>query len=281
MTPSLESFTITPRQAIGLPESKAARRPFSEVVGTTDHYTTGEELGRPDTAGWVRGIYRFHVLELDWDDIGYHFLWDRFGTIYAGRPLDRIGAHSPGANRDRIGVAFLGDDDPNYQDVTPEGWAARLWLQRELIRIFGRPLDPTGHRDHRSTGCPGDELYGRLRELEDPHPPEQRPAIEQALVCVTDADVAQAATVSGHYRWAIVDHNLRTGHHRLVRGHGAVGEPVDVRHALLVGKGQQSIASYEGRTVIGGADRWATGHELGRLLLEHPPGTESRRGPPW
>lgn len=124
------------------------------------HYSLGEELGREDTAEWVREIQRFHEgPERRWADIGYNFLVDMFGNIFEGRGWDYIGAHCPGYNTTGIGVCFLGDDDPG-QDFTDAAQRAFRDLYDEACIITGKQLAKKGHRDGKNTQCPGDEIYG-------------------------------------------------------------------------------------------------------------------------
>ena len=82
--------------------SAAARRATrADVRFAIVHHTAGRnDYTRAQAAAIVRGIQLFHVQGNGWNDIGYNFLVDRFGTIYEGRfgGVDRnvIGAHALG-----------------------------------------------------------------------------------------------------------------------------------------------------------------------------------------
>lgn len=121
------------------------------------HYSTGEELGREDTAEWVREIQSYHMDTHGWQDIGYNFLVDREGRVFEGRGWDAVGAHCAGYNTPAVGVCFLGDDDPG-QDVPDVARAAIVAIGQEAERRAGHDLAQLGHRDKYATACPGDEL---------------------------------------------------------------------------------------------------------------------------
>ena len=93
----------------------------------------------------MRGIEVYHVQGNGWNDIGYNFLVDRFGTVYEGRGggVERnvIGAHAEGFNTGTTGIALLG----NYTS------AARPHAQQNaLVRLLAWRLD-VAHVDPRST----------------------------------------------------------------------------------------------------------------------------------
>lgn len=129
----------------------------AERAATMVHYSTGEELGRADTAEWVRQIQAHHMDANGWSDIGYNFLVDREGRIFEGRGWDVIGAHCSGYNTPAVGVCFLGDDDPG-QDVPQVARDSILAIHQENARRAGHAVARLGHRDKYATACPGDEL---------------------------------------------------------------------------------------------------------------------------
>ncbi|MCF7872462.1 N-acetylmuramoyl-L-alanine amidase [Candidatus Woesearchaeota archaeon] len=55
------------------------------------------------------------VLELhkskNWAGIGYHFMINKKGTIFYSRPLEIMGSHVYGKNRDSVGIAFFNLDE--------------------------------------------------------------------------------------------------------------------------------------------------------------------------
>src|SRR5205085_7245747 len=152
------------------------------------HHTAGtNSYTRAQSAAIVRGIEVYHVKGNGWNDIGYNFLVDRFGTIYEGRGggIDQnvIGAHAQGFNAGTVGVALMG----NFSSATPTA-AQRAALVRLLAwRLDVAHIDPrstvlytsggnakfragklvtlraiSGHRDTGPSECPGSAAYALL-----------------------------------------------------------------------------------------------------------------------
>ena len=101
------------------------------------HHTAGRnDYSRAEAAAIVKGIQLFHVQGNGWNDIGYNFLVDRFGTIYEGRfgGIDRnvVGAHALGFNTGSVGIALLG----TYGDAKPSAAA-----QDAIARLIAWRLD--------------------------------------------------------------------------------------------------------------------------------------------
>jgi len=155
------------------------------------HHTAGGNDYSPEEApAVVRAIELYHVKGNGWNDIGYNFLVDRFGTIYEGRSggIDRnvVGAHALGFNTGSVGVAVLG----TYGAAAPPQSALDALTRLLVWRLDLAHVDPaaklsvvsggseryragvtvqlraiSGHRDTGSTACPGDALYRRLDAL--------------------------------------------------------------------------------------------------------------------
>lgn len=56
----------------------------------------------------VETIRKWHI-DRGFTDIGYHFIIQPNGDLEFGRPIYLKGAHVKGANKDNIGVCFIGD----------------------------------------------------------------------------------------------------------------------------------------------------------------------------
>ena len=67
-------------------------------------HCTATPEGRHTT---VEDVRRWH-LDRGWSDIGYHFLIYLDGSLHAGRPVEKQGAHCKGHNRNSIGICYCG-----------------------------------------------------------------------------------------------------------------------------------------------------------------------------
>jgi len=181
---------IVPRATWGADESIRRAPPVyaPEVRLAVVHHTAGRnDYSRAEAAAIVKGIQLFHVQGNGWNDIGYNFLVDRFGTVYEGRygGVDRnvVGAHALGFNTGSVGIALLG----TYGDTVPSKAAQDAIARLVAWRLDLAHVDPvslltfvsggsdkwaaglpvllgavSGHRDTGYTECPGDALYARL-----------------------------------------------------------------------------------------------------------------------
>ena len=122
----------------------------------------------------LRAIQDLHQFVRGWSDIGYHFVVDKAGNIYQGRPETVIGAHVLNNNTGNIGVCVLGCYHP------PELYCGD-WLTdattNSLVALYGwvsgeYNYDPNilkGHRDYpyNETSCPGNNVYEELTWFRD------------------------------------------------------------------------------------------------------------------
>ena len=105
-----------PRSGWGADESirRSASRSYAPAIRfAIVHHTAGPNGYSPaQAAAIMRGIELYHVKSNGWNDIGYNFLVDRYGTVYEGRygGIDRnvVGAHARGFNTGSVGVAVIG-----------------------------------------------------------------------------------------------------------------------------------------------------------------------------
>lgn len=68
-----------------------------------------------------------------WDDVGYHYFIRTNGLLEYGRPLDVVGSHVKGHNRNSIGICLNGLLE---QDFTVEQFDSLRGKLRELKLIF-------------------------------------------------------------------------------------------------------------------------------------------------
>ena len=97
-----------------------------------------------------------------WVDIPYHFLVDREGHIYEGRPLEYVG--DTATEYDPTGHALITVmGNYNTQETNQAQLAAIVDLASWLCYEYTIPPQMIrGHRDYAATSCPGTNLYRYL-----------------------------------------------------------------------------------------------------------------------
>ena len=100
-----------------------------------------------------------------WPDLAYHFMVDRNGNIYEGRPIEAIGdtftEYDPTGH---LLACFEGHFD--RQEPTKAQLSGMARLIAWAMQTYAVPASKvSGHRDWASTTCPGDNMYWRLGGL--------------------------------------------------------------------------------------------------------------------
>ncbi|MEU2269874.1 N-acetylmuramoyl-L-alanine amidase [Streptomyces olindensis] len=192
--PSAERPAVTPRSAWGADESLVKDPPTytADTKAMFVHHTAGtNDYTCEESASIVRGVFLYHVRSNGWNDIGYHFLVDKCGTVFEGRAggVDKpvLGAHTYGFNTATSSVSVLGDYTTATTNTAVRESVAKVAAWK--LGLYG--LDPTrttvltagadngkyklgekvtlhrisGHRDGYPTACPGQKLYDDLPEI--------------------------------------------------------------------------------------------------------------------
>jgi len=141
----------------------------------------------------LRNIQSYHMDVRGWCDIGYHYLMSRDGRLWEGRPGHLLGAHAgAGNNSGNIGISVMGSHDSTPITDTQIDSLVRLIVG--LADRHGIAVDRSkikGHREYKSTSCPGDALYAQLDEIvglaadgvpEDEPPPPPPPPSDTVTV---------------------------------------------------------------------------------------------------
>jgi len=169
MSSAIPKPTIISRQEWGAedPKESYSYHPYFDKL-TLHHAACCSADDIEEGKSQVYWIQNFHQNGRGWNDIGYHFLVDRAGNIYQGRPETVIGAHVGGANTGNIGVCLLGCYHPPEsscnQEITAESRQAIVTLFSWVSDTYGQnPTLLLGHRDYfGSTSCPGDNVWIEL-----------------------------------------------------------------------------------------------------------------------
>jgi len=99
----------------------------------------------------VQSIHSMHT-GYGWGGIGYHFLVDKDGKVYRGRPIARIGAHASSDNIDSVGICFNG----NFETETMS--TAQINAGKAIVAYVKNYYGITRvqkHSDVSATACPG------------------------------------------------------------------------------------------------------------------------------
>lgn len=144
--------SIVPRSSWGARSPKSNRSTHTPNRLTIHHTVQGNVSG----PAAVRQVQNWHMDGNGWADIGYHFLIDRDGTIYAANPENRVGAHVLNQNRGNLGISLIGSF---HKEQLPD---AQKRAAAAMVRYLGKKYNITinrnnvkGHGERMSTECPG------------------------------------------------------------------------------------------------------------------------------
>jgi hypothetical protein len=142
--------------------------PMATPSRITVHHLGGDAVtaaGPAATRNVIKAVQKDHQERRGWCDIGYHYIVDRNGKVWEGRPISWAGAHagSRSANQGNIGILVIGNFDLQRPARAQLGGLERLL--RNLCRLHRIPASQVyTHRDVREAGgigatdCPGREL---------------------------------------------------------------------------------------------------------------------------
>ena len=83
----------------------------------------------------VEKIKHWHVVDNGWDDVGYHYVIKRDGTLEKGRDESMVGSHARAVNGTSLGICLIGgsnksgDWENNFND---EQFETLLSIVKEL-----------------------------------------------------------------------------------------------------------------------------------------------------
>lgn len=108
----------------------------------------------------VKEIRLWHTRDNGWNDIGYHHVIRRDGTVEQGRPEETAGAHCQNHNARSIGVCLVGglEKAPSGKSIPSANYTeAQYQALRSLIAtLLKRYPGATvcGHQDFANKACP-------------------------------------------------------------------------------------------------------------------------------
>ena len=171
---SRASWGARPRRC-GTRESKKSRL-------TVHHTVTAHKLSG-SFSRQIRAIQAFHMNGRGWCDIAYHYGVTTDGQLWELREINFRGGHVANNNSENIGVVFIGCFEPGAcsgYNSPVEPPAAMLEAAREIVHAaakeYGFSVNKTnvrGHRELRSTSCPGKNVFDRLVDIRKA--PDTRP----------------------------------------------------------------------------------------------------------
>ena len=167
------------------------------------HHTAVPSNDGGEPAARMRQMQSYHMNNLGWCDIGYHFVVSQSGLIFQGRSRsNRPGTHVRNQNHGNVGISFIANFSAQTPTNTQLNAGADIirWVHQTYAIALNRDR-VLGHREHsgQSTTCPGDHMIPMIAELlrrasnaSNPSPdPEPAPAPDPGGCVPTEDDNAQ------------------------------------------------------------------------------------------
>ena len=108
-------------------------------------------------------IRKWHVEDNGWDDVGYHYIIKRDGTVEVARAEAFQGAHAPAVNSKSIAICLVGgmaEDGDAENNFTLEQFLSLKDLIKKIKMTNPNIVEVVGHCDvqENKPNCPGFNL---------------------------------------------------------------------------------------------------------------------------
>jgi len=108
-------------------------------------------------------IRKWHVEDNGWDDVGYHYIIKRDGTVEVARAEAFQGAHAPAVNSKSIAICLVGgmaEDGSAENNFTLEQFLSLKDLIKKIKMTNPNIVEVVGHCDVQDNkpNCPGFNL---------------------------------------------------------------------------------------------------------------------------
>ena len=137
-------------------------RKINEIIVHCSATREGQDIS-------VDTIRQWHI-KRGWSDIGYHFVIYLDGSVHEGRPLERIGAHTIGHNRNSIGVCYTGGMNKEYTKAKDTRTTAQKESLKNLLMSYKnkyKDIKIYGHRDFANKACPSFDATSEYKWISD------------------------------------------------------------------------------------------------------------------
>jgi hypothetical protein len=175
-------------------------RKIDEIIvhcsATRPEWMAGEAA--PSKIDEIRGWHKAR----GFDDIGYHWIIDRDGSVLEGRQERRIGAHVKNRNASTIGICLIGGFGSSANDqfadhFTPEQDAALRALVRNILDRHPSVKKVSGHNDYDAgKACPGFRVSRWAEGKGERKVVESRSMIGQAAAAAGTVGAAAVETLA-------------------------------------------------------------------------------------
>lgn len=144
---------------------KYSTRPLSAIYYIAVHHSLTDNIpGGKD----VKAFARYHVNNLDWPGIGYHYVIDADGTVYKTNAAKIKSYHVGKHNQSALGVCLVGDF--RDYDPTDKQYKALVELVKELKTAYNITTENIkGHSEfegYQWKKCPEIDMDQLRREVE-------------------------------------------------------------------------------------------------------------------
>ncbi len=134
-------------------------RPIDKIVVHCSATPATRDIGSDEIRTWH--------LSRGWNDIGYHYVIRRDGTVEPGRPEVKVGAHARGLNHTSIAICLIGGQSvkgvPQY-NFTQAQMRMLIGCVKDLQARYPR-AKVHGHNEFSEKACPTFDVRVWARDL--------------------------------------------------------------------------------------------------------------------